>query len=55
MKKLETEVGAYKKEDICARVIYLPDNEDETSWKLISEAEYQKYIKDENKRNKNKE
>ena len=45
MKKLETQTGFYRNGDIFSKIVCLPDNANVDDWKLVSDEEYNEWMK----------
>lgn len=45
MKKLETQTGYYRNGDIFSKIVCLPDNANLDDWKLVSDEEYNEWMK----------
>lgn len=44
MKKLETQIGYYRKGELFSKIVCLPDNANTDDWKWVSEEEYQEWL-----------
>ena len=45
MKKLETQTGYYHNGDIFSKIVCLPDNANSDCWQLVSDEEYNEWVK----------
>lgn len=49
MKEIETQTGYYRNGDIFSKIVCLPDNANLDDWKLVSDEEYNEWLKSHSK------
>lgn len=49
MKKIEAKTGYYRNGDIFSKIVCLPDNANLDDWKLVSDEEYNEWLKSHSK------